>query len=82
MIIRSRNSYSCVGHVCAPSRVSEQQINASELINAAELVQKCLHPLQALEILGSLQAEAPAYLHLSMCEYLVCKCEMIPKPCG
>ena len=60
VVIRCSNPFACVGHVRALARVSKQQINASELINAAEPVQKCLHQLQALEISGSLQAEALA----------------------
>lgn len=63
MVILSSNPFACVGHVCAPARVSKQQINASELVNAAEPVQKCLHSLQALEISGLLQAEALACPH-------------------
>lgn len=82
MVIRSSNPFACLGHVRAPARCLEAADNASELINAAEPVQKCLHPLQALEISGSLQAEAPACLHLSTCMFPVQKCELIPKPCG
>lgn len=82
MVIRFSNAFACVGRVRAPARVLKQQISASELINTVQPVQKCLHPLQALEISGSLQAEAPACLHLSMCTYPVCKCELIPKPRG
>ena len=60
VVIRSSNPFASVGHVRAPACVSKQWINASELINAAEPVQECLHPIQALEISESLQAEAPA----------------------
>lgn len=78
-VIRSSNPFAYVGHVCVPVHVLQLHINASELINVAEPVQKCLYPLQAL-ILGSLQAEAPACLYLSTCIYPMCECELTPKP--
>lgn len=74
---RSSDLFAHGGRVCASARVLKQQIDVSELTNAAEPMQKCLQPPRALEISGSLGQR-----HLPVFTCAVWKCELIPSPCG